>query len=79
MTTIASSTTSPIARTIAKSVRVLMVNPRSRKEAKVPKSDTGTAIIGMSVDLQFCRKMYTISATMRSASTKVCMTSLMEA
>ena len=36
--------------------RVLMENPSSGNTAKVPMSDTGTAIMGMSVARQFWRK-----------------------
>ena len=70
MTTIASSTTSPIARTMAKRVSVLIVKPRTLKAAMVPSKDTGTAIIGMMVERQFCRKIYTMIATITRASTE---------
>ena len=39
----------PIASTIANSVSVLIEKPNSHSPAKVPISDTGTAIIGMKV------------------------------
>ena len=54
-TTIASSTTRPIASTRPNSDSVLIEKPSSGKTANVPISDTGTAIIGMSVARQFCR------------------------
>ena len=54
-TTIASSTTSPIASTRPKSESVLIENPSAGKNAKVPISETGTAIIGINVARQFCR------------------------
>ena len=41
-TTIASSTTMPMASTSANSVRVLMVKPTAHRPAKAPISDTGT-------------------------------------
>ena len=50
-TTIASSTTRPTASTRPKSESVLIENP-SRKDDKVPTSETGTANRGMSVALQ---------------------------
>ena len=34
-----------------------MENPNIHRKKNVPISDTGTAIIGMSVDLKSCRKM----------------------
>ncbi len=52
-TTIASSTTRPIASTRPNSERALIENPSSGNIAKVPISDTGTAISGISVARQF--------------------------
>ena len=52
-TTIASSTTMPIASTSPKSVRLLSENPIAAMTAKVPMMATGTAISGMSADRQF--------------------------
>ena len=54
-TTIASSTTMPIASTMPNSVSVLIEKPNSSMPANVPISDTGTASIGISVARQFCR------------------------
>ena len=54
-TTIASSTTRPMASTSPKSDSVLSEKPSAGKTMKVPISDTGTAITGMSVARQFCR------------------------
>src|SRR6266536_3418857 len=48
-TTIASSTTNPIASTSAKSDSVLIEKPSNGKTANVPINDTGTAIIGNTV------------------------------
>ena len=79
MTTIASSTTRPIARTIAKSVSVLIENPRIRNEPKVAIRDTGTASIGIIVARQLCRNTNTITITRSSASKKVSATSNMDA
>ena len=74
-TTMASSTTSPIASTSANSVRVLMENPSARKAEKAPIRDTGTASIGMSVARQLSRKMKTTSSTSNPASSSVFTTS----
>ena len=51
-TTIASSTTVPIARTIPNKVSVLRLNPNTSITPNVPISDMGTAIAGMSVARQ---------------------------
>src|SRR2546422_693784 len=52
-TTMASSTTRPMASTKANIDSVLIENPSNGNTAKVPMSDTGTAISGMSVARQF--------------------------
>ena len=52
-TTMASSTTVPMARTRAKRVRMLRENPASLTTAKVPSSDTIMDIEGTSVALKF--------------------------
>jgi hypothetical protein len=78
-TTIASSTTMPTARTIANRVSVLIEKPSMYSPAKVPMSDTGTAIIGMRVARQLCRKMNTTSSTRTAASASVTTTSWMDA
>ncbi len=70
-TTIASSTTRPTASTSPKSDSVLMENPSRGNAAKVPMSDTGTAIIGMRVARQFCRKTKTTMMTSTVASMSV--------
>ena len=46
-TTMASSTTIPMANTIPKSDRALIEKPKASNSAKVPMMDTGTAIKGM--------------------------------
>ena len=78
ITTIASSTRSPIANTMAKRVNVLIVKSSTWKSAKVPSKDTGTAIKGIKVDRPLCKKRYTIKATSNNASMKVSITSLMD-
>ena len=55
ITTIASSTTMPVASTIPNSVSVLIEKPNSLTKAKVPMSETGIVIAGMSVLRQFWR------------------------
>src|SRR5215213_8242848 len=52
-TTIASSTTIPIASTSPNNERLLSEKPSSASTANVPISDTGTAIMGISVARQF--------------------------
>ena len=56
-TTMASSTTRPIASTNPNNERVLTENPNNGKTAKVATSETGTANIGIRVARQSCRKM----------------------
>ena len=77
-TTMASSTTMPMASTRPNSVRVLMVKPRASSTAKVPTTDTGTASSGMIDARQVCRKTMTTSTTSSTASIRVCTTLLIE-
>ena len=56
-TTIASSTTMPIAKTKPSNDKVLMENPSSGNTANVPISDTGTVSVGIKVDLTFCKNI----------------------
>ncbi len=70
-TTIASSTTMPMASTRPNIDRVLTEKPRSGKKMKVPSSDTGTVTSGMMVARGFCRKTKTTSVTRMKASMKV--------
>ena len=70
-TTIASSTTRPIASTRPNSDSVLIEKPSSGKTMNVPISDTGTAISGISVARQFCRNRKTTRTTSTIASTRV--------
>ena len=78
-TTMASSTTMPIASTIANRVNVLIEKPTIHRPAKVPISDTGTAITGMMVARTVCRNTNTTSTTRMAASKMVLTTSLIEA
>ena len=74
MTTMASSTTIPIAITRAKSEIILSVMLNANIAMKLPKRDTGTAIIGMTADLQSPKNMNTTMATRMKASNSVCIT-----
>ena len=55
-TTIASSTTVPMASTSANSVRIFSENPASDTIANVPSNDTMIEIDGITVALKLCRK-----------------------
>ena len=79
ITTMASSTTMPIASTSPNSVSTLMVKPSARRPRKVPMTLTGTASMGIRVARQLWRKTNTTSVTSSIASTSVCSTSVMEA
>ena len=75
ITTIASSTTMPVARMMPKSVSVLIEKPSSLMNANAPMSDTGIVIAGMSVLRQVCRKMKMTRTTSTIASASVFSTS----
>ena len=74
-TTMASSTTSPIASTMASSVSRLMVKPIASMRKQAPTSDSGIATIGMMTERTEPRKRKMTTTTMTSASTSVLMTS----
>ena len=76
-TTMASSTTRPMASTSPNSDRVLMEKPRSGNTMNVPTRATGTASVGISVALKPCKKMKTTMTTRISASTRVLTISFM--
>ena len=78
-TTIASSTTIPIAKIMANNVSKLMVKPSKYKPAKVPINEIGTAIIGISVARQLCKNKNTTNTTKIKASPSVLNTSSMVA
>ena len=71
VTTMASSTTRPMASTRPNSVVMLMLNPNITKAANVPTTETGTVRSGIRVARQFCRKMNTTRSTRRMASSSV--------
>ena len=74
-TTMASSTTIPIARTRPNSEMLLSEKPRTLITAKVPMMATGTATSGMIAALQFWRKTITTIPTSTTASRRVRTTS----
>src|SRR6187200_2055015 len=78
ITTMASSTTMPVARMMPKSVRVLIEKPISLVNANAPISDTGMVTAGMIVLRQVCRKMKMTSTTSAIASASVLRTSLID-
>ena len=73
-TTMASSTTMPMASTSPNSERLLSEKPNIAMKKKVPMSDTGMATIGMTAARQVCRNRMTTSTTRTIASTMVSMT-----
>jgi hypothetical protein len=79
ITTMASSTTMPMASTRAKRVSRFTEYPRAERPRKVPMMLTGTARIGISVARQVWRKRKTTRVTRAIASRSVITTSSMEA
>ena len=77
-TTIASSTTMPMASTRPKSDSVLSEKPKPSITANVPISDTGTATSGMIEARQVCRNTTTTITTSRIASNSVSTTALID-
>ncbi len=78
-TTIASSTTMPIASTTANSVERLMVNPSAAIAANAPMIVTGTVVAGTSIARQSCRNSRITISTSTAASISVLYTSWIEA
>ena len=74
-TTIASSTTIPIATTSPSIDRLFSENPSSFMTNRVPISDTGTSIMGIRVARQSCRNRRTTINTRMNASSSVLKTS----
>ena len=70
-TTIASSTTIPIQRTIAKSVNKLIEKPIPAMHANAPIIVTGTVVAGTSVARQSCKNSMITSRTRMPASKSV--------
>src|SRR6267142_2341979 len=77
-TTMASSTTIPVASTKPNKVSELIEKPASSSTASVPTIATGTATNGMTLARQVCRKTTTTSTTSKTASNNVCTTASME-
>ena len=73
-TTMASSTTMPMASTTASREMVLAEKPRASRKAKVPMRATGTATRGMRVARQLPRKTKTTRMTRAKASNRVWIT-----
>ena len=73
-TTMASSTTMPIASTSPNKDRLLSVKPKAAMKKKVPISDTGMATSGMIAARQVCRNRITTSTTSTVASPMVSIT-----
>ena len=78
-TTMASSTTMPIASTSPNSDKALMENPNMYIAAKVPTMEIGTASNGMIEARQVCRNRITTSTTSAIASSSVWITDSIEA
>src|SRR5579885_1189254 len=74
-TTMASSTTMPMASTSPNSDRLLNEKPNTAMTAKVPMTDTGSDTRGMSEVRQLCRKMKMTRATRKDDSNRVQTTS----
>ncbi len=70
-TTMASSTTMPIASTMANNVDRLMVKPSAAIAAKAPMMVTGTVVAGTSMARQSCRKIRITISTRMPASNSV--------
>ncbi|CAM4248350.1 hypothetical protein COSO111634_35830 [Corallococcus soli] len=79
MTTMASSTTRPVASVRPKSVSVLSEKPNALTNMNVPSSDTGSVVTATSTLRQPCRKMKMTRTTRRMASPRALSTSSMEA
>ena len=77
-TTIASSTTMPMARTRPKSDSVFSEKPSQSRTANVPTSETGTATSGMIDARQVCRNVTTTSTTSSTAMNSVSTTALID-
>ena len=70
-TTMASSTSKPMARIMPNMVKVLMVKPHAARIPKVPSNTTGTVMVVMMVARKFCRNRNITRNTSTIASTRV--------
>src|SRR5258706_8467375 len=78
-TTMASSTTMPIASTSPNRDSALIEKPKRYSSENVPTIDTGTATSGMIEARQVCRKRITTSTTSATDSNSVWTTDLIQA
>ena len=78
ITTMASSTTRPVASVIPNKVSELIEKSKTLMNANVPTSETGMVIAGIIVARQSRRNKKMTAITMRMASSKVLTTSRME-
>src|SRR5580704_13559012 len=78
ITTIASSTTSPVASVMPNSVSVLIEKPKALTNMNVPTNDTGIVIAGMNVLRQSCKNKKMTMITRPTASSNVISTSLID-
>ena len=78
ITTIASSTTMPIASTMPNKVSWLMLKSSAYRPRKVPSSAIGITRVGISVARKFCRKISITRNTSTIASSRVMTTSSIE-
>src|SRR5258708_12916816 len=78
-TTMASSTTMPMASTNPNRLNAFMEKPKRYSSEKVPTIDTGTATSGMMEARQVCRNRITTSTTSATDSNSVWTTDLIEA
>ena len=74
-TTMASSTTIPVARVSPNRVRLLMEKPKILIKAKVPIREMGITMVGTKVARQFCRKTNSTNTTNATACMRVLTTS----
>ena len=77
-TTIASSTTSPIASTIASSVNRLKLKPAISIKLQTPISESGMVTTGISTERNEARKRKITTTTIMTASASVFSTSSIE-
>src|SRR5664280_1058122 len=76
-TTMASSTSNPIASTMANIVSMLIENPNAPSAANVPNNTTGTAMVGISVARMLPMNSHITRNTSKIASNNVFTTSWM--
>ena len=70
-TTIASSTTIPIAKIKPSKVSMFSENPMTSMNPNVPIKEMGTAMVGIKAARQFCKERKTTRMTRKRASNRV--------